>query len=203
MSHFSDLIQFIKKHRTFSILTICIAGVVLTIIVTFLQNQVYLTNIVDITDTQISSFVNSPPNSTIHIPDIGSQSQYVPDKFIQAYGSLSFSHGFKDNLQFDYAFTNDAGRYRIMCFESPDSGTSSDEFMYFTLSPLSAKFKSPWFGIVRSKYAEFYWNDDFTGPFIQTWYYENSFIILLSETDNSGRQIRQDLKNYAEEASLL
>lgn len=217
MSRFADLFRFIKTHKLLSVAFCVIPAIVLLILIVFLQNRAYLATVASPSDAQISSFINSSSNRVMEISyaDPAEDEQYPLDRFAQVSTDLYYRWGEGDidsgwaKRKFDYAFCNDTGRFRMICFEFSDyqyaSGTAEKEFLYFTLGSSHAKIQSPWLGIVKSESAEFYWNDEDHMPYVLTWYYGNSFIVLLSDAEDPymqrevGRQMKRDIIRFVKE----
>ena len=81
----------------------------------------------------------------------------------------------------------------VMVFRFDTVKAAAERFMYYEMAPASPDTKTPWLGFIKSKHTEFYRNDDITGSYTISWYYDNTFVVILSEKEESGIEVKSEL----------
>ncbi|MBQ5321098.1 MAG: hypothetical protein J6K88_03425 [Oscillospiraceae bacterium] len=159
----------------------------------FIQNVFYLNNVAVLTEENVLEFVNTLPNmSRIETPE--PLDKFLGDKFMQDSANLSLLLcAIEENKNIDVSFSDSRGRYRIMVFRFDTVKAAAERFMYYEMAPASPETKIPWLGFIKSKHTEFYRNDDITGSYTISWYYDNTFVIILSEKEESGIEVKSEL----------
>ena len=185
-----------EKKRPIIISAIVLIFLSLTV---FLQNAFYLNNVAVLTKENVSEFVNTLPNmSNIDTPK--PLDKFLGDKFMQDSANLSLLlSAIEENKNIDVSFSDSRGRYRIMVFTFDTVKAASERFMYYEMAPIDPDTKKPWLGFIKSKHTEFYRNEDITGSYTISWYYDNTFVIILSENDESGIDLKNKLIKHIKE----
>ena len=178
-----------KRYLPIIVVLVC---AVVAFVAVFIQNQVYYTNLISPTNHQLKSFVEK--NSDIDF--VVSPVRYEIDEYDNFWNTshtLTFNLGYyyEENIDFECVFKDDFGRFRIVGLRFEDTDKATEAFQSMTDWNNDTVHKSPWFSS-KSEYAEYYWND----LYVYTWYEQNEYVIILTESRESGKVMKERLAKY-------
>ena len=188
---------FVKSHKTLTVIAAILLSLAIIICALAVHDMRYYSGIFYVTQEQMDDFIgNQEGVNEYEIPP------YPPiweetDDFVRACCTQYFNTSLLEDTRItDALFSDKNGRYLIMCFDTDEKYPAKQVFEDLTLGHKTAKFKRPFLTFFKSAYAEQYYMESASQPFIQVWYNGNRLVLMVSENKESATHIMKKILTY-------
>lgn len=190
----NKFIRLFKKHKVVSVIFAILLILCLFVGSLAICDSNYYKATFCVTENDMQEFIEKDLSiSQYDIPPYPSITNET-DNFVIACNTMYFNTTpIEHTRKTDVLFKDENGRYLIMCFQTDEKHTTKQVFYDIVQGNSTAKIKRPFLSFFRSATAEQYYMNDINQPFIQSWFIDDKYVLLISETKESGEQIKEKI----------
>ncbi len=190
----NKFIRLFKRHKVMSVIYVILLILCLCVGSFAICDTYYYKSTFYVTENDMQEFIEKDLSiSQYEIPPYPSIMNET-DRFVLACNTTYFNTTpIEHTRKTDVLFKDENGRYLIICFKTDKNYTAKQVFYDIAQGNQTAKIKRPFLSSFRSAAAEQYYMNDINQPFIQSWFIGDKYVVLISETKESGEQIKEKI----------